>query len=205
MAPNDTQTEATETSPLLGKPDQNEQILASGAGILPDGPELHDAEEDGAEPDLERQPSNGENFKHEGLPEVKKRMKYIFPAIAIGVSWPWNVRPDALLNNPGLPFCCGPNAHRINLWDNRHRPQGSLLDLLDRNRLFPHPDCLSAPLRKAERHLRPQRMPPLWLPHLRNRRRALWPRALDWRTHRGQSIGGYRWRWHVRLRERIAV
>ena len=88
MAPNNTQPEPTETSPLLGKPDQNEQILASGAGTLPTGPELHDAEEDGAEADLERQPSNGENFKHEGLPEVKKRMKYIFPAIAIGVSCP---------------------------------------------------------------------------------------------------------------------
>ena len=88
MAPNISQPEPTETSPLLGKPDQDEQALGSGAGILPAGPELHDADEDGAEPDLERQPSNGENFKHQGLPEVKKRMKYIFPAIAIGASRP---------------------------------------------------------------------------------------------------------------------
>ncbi|KAF2032176.1 MFS general substrate transporter [Setomelanomma holmii] len=35
--------------------------------------------------DIERQTSNGDSSKHQGLPEVKKRMKYIFPAIAIGV------------------------------------------------------------------------------------------------------------------------
>ena len=38
--------------------------------------------------DLERQTSNGEIFKNEGDLEVRKRMRYIFPAIAIGVSIP---------------------------------------------------------------------------------------------------------------------
>ena len=205
MAPNITQPEPTETSPLLGKPDQDEQALGSAAGILPAGPELHGADEDGAEPDLERQHSNGENFKHQGLPEVKKRMKYIFPAIAIGVSGPRKLGPDTKLNNSGLPFCCGPNAHRINLWDHRHRSQGSLLNILDRNRLFPHPDCMPAPLWKAERHLRSQRVPPVRISHLRNRRHVVWLCALNWRAHCGQSFGRYWWRRHDRLRKHIAI
>ncbi|KAH7406206.1 major facilitator superfamily domain-containing protein [Phaeosphaeria sp. MPI-PUGE-AT-0046c] len=44
---------------------------------------LVEHEEDGG--DIERQISNGDSIKHLGLPEVRKRMKYIFPAIAIGV------------------------------------------------------------------------------------------------------------------------
>lgn len=87
MAPNSTRPELTETSPLLGKP--NGQVVDSGDGIAPAGPEPYDetdVEDNENDGDLERQPSNGESFKHQGLPEVRKRMKYIFPAIAIGVS-----------------------------------------------------------------------------------------------------------------------
>lgn len=199
MAPYITQPEPTEASPLLGKPDQNEQA------ILPAGPELHNADEDGTEPDPERQPSNGENFKHQGLPEVKKRMKYIFPAIAIGVSGPRTLGPDTILNNLGLPFCCGPDAYRINLWNHRHRSQGSLFNILDCNRLFPNSDRMPAPLWKAERHLWSQRMPAIRISHLRDRRHVVRLCALDWRTHRGQSFGRYRWRRHDRLRKHIAV
>lgn len=87
MAPNSTRPEPIETSPLLGKP--NGQIVNAGDGIAPAEAEAYDetdVEDNGDEEDLERQPSNGESFKHQGLPEVRKRMKYIFPAIAIGVS-----------------------------------------------------------------------------------------------------------------------
>jgi hypothetical protein len=75
-----------ETSPLLPKPDDNTALaIDPGNGIAPGGPipQDHD-EQDGG--DIERQTSNGDTSKHQGLPEVRKRMKYIFPAIAIGVS-----------------------------------------------------------------------------------------------------------------------
>lgn len=89
MAPNNLQSEPTETSPLLGKPDQNGQVIATSDGLIPVVPEPcdeTDQEDDDNERDLERQISNGSAFKQQGLPEVRKRMKYIFPAIAIGVS-----------------------------------------------------------------------------------------------------------------------
>ncbi|KAL1656870.1 hypothetical protein SLS61_000666 [Didymella pomorum] len=86
MAPINTRPEPTETSPLLGKP--NGQTVDPANGLTAVEPEPYDetdVEDNDNEPDLERQPSNGETFKHQGLPEVRKRMKYIFPAIAIGV------------------------------------------------------------------------------------------------------------------------
>lgn len=94
MAPDSTQPEPTETSPLLGKPSQNGQLVDPGDGIAPAGPEVYDdtdVEEDHDEQDLERLPSNGSAFKQQGLPEVRKRMKYIFPAIAIGVGSTMNI------------------------------------------------------------------------------------------------------------------
>jgi hypothetical protein len=71
---------ASETSPLLPKPTGDAPTIDVETGIAPEG--VH--AEDGG--DLERQVSHGDAFKHQGLPEVRKRMKYIFPAIAIGVS-----------------------------------------------------------------------------------------------------------------------
>jgi hypothetical protein len=74
MTPNPScsRQEPTETSPLL-QPQDPEPL-----------PNTITDEADGGE--LERQPSNGDSFKHQGLPDIKKRLKYIFPAIAIGVS-----------------------------------------------------------------------------------------------------------------------
>ncbi|KAH6620485.1 major facilitator superfamily domain-containing protein [Boeremia exigua] len=88
MAPSSTRPEPTETSPLLEEPSQPSQLKDPGSGIAPAGSEYHDEtddEDNDNERDLERQPSNGDHFKQQGLPEVKKRLKYIFPAIAIGV------------------------------------------------------------------------------------------------------------------------
>ncbi|KAF2796070.1 MFS general substrate transporter [Melanomma pulvis-pyrius CBS 109.77] len=80
-----------ETSPLLPpKPDRH---VDPSNGIAPGGAEIYDerdessdeqeGDEDGG--DVERQVSNGDTVKHQGMPDVKEKMKYIFPAIAIGV------------------------------------------------------------------------------------------------------------------------
>ena len=81
----------TETSPLLPKPHQEQSAhpIDPSNGLVPEGADPYEdrdeaPEEDGG--DIERQVSNGDGSKHQGLPEVKRRMKYIFPAIAIGVS-----------------------------------------------------------------------------------------------------------------------
>jgi hypothetical protein len=87
-AQDSTRPEPTETSPLLGTPQQHGQLIDPGDGVAPAGLIPYDETDVGGDAsgdDLERQPSNGDSFKHQGLPEVRKRMKYIFPAIAIGV------------------------------------------------------------------------------------------------------------------------
>jgi len=98
MTPNlppDEHVPAHETTPLLPNPTNDAQTTVVETGIAPEG--LH--AEDGG--DIERQVSHGDAFKHQGLPEVRKRMKYIFPAIAIGVR-----------NLSYHPFilCCCPKA-----------------------------------------------------------------------------------------------
>jgi hypothetical protein len=84
----------TETSPLIPKPDQDHYVDPS-AGIAPGGAQTYDerGESSGENPeeredggDIERQISNGDTVKHQGMPDVQEKMKYIFPAIAIGVS-----------------------------------------------------------------------------------------------------------------------
>ena len=71
---------SSETTPLLPKPNAGTSVIDPGGVLAPAGIQP----EDGG--DVERQVSHGDSFKHHGLPEVRKRMKYIFPAIAIGVS-----------------------------------------------------------------------------------------------------------------------
>ncbi|KAH7402544.1 major facilitator superfamily domain-containing protein [Pyrenochaeta sp. MPI-SDFR-AT-0127] len=78
------EVEPTETSPLLSKQKQVVFPLDPGNGIAPEGAGFAaDGEDDGG--DVEQQVTNGNSDKHHGLPEVRKQMKYIFPAIAIGV------------------------------------------------------------------------------------------------------------------------
>ncbi|CAO2657480.1 Nn.00g036060.m01.CDS01 [Neocucurbitaria sp. VM-36] len=77
------QHQPTETSPLLPKPTDDAPSIDPSNGITPEGAGPHVEENDGG--DIERQVSHGDSFKHQGLPEVKKQMKYIFPAIAIGI------------------------------------------------------------------------------------------------------------------------
>lgn len=79
MAPN-------ETSPLL--PESSLQPVSphpieQDREIAPDPHEDNSADVDGDQ--LERETSNGDASTRHGMPEVRKRMKYIFPAICIGV------------------------------------------------------------------------------------------------------------------------
>lgn len=90
----------SETTPLLSKPYDddlarvNSHPIDPSAGLVPGGADPYEsdegdvvAEENGG--DLERQLTNGSTAKrHTGMPEVKAKMKYILPAIAIGVSPP---------------------------------------------------------------------------------------------------------------------
>lgn len=83
----------TEASPLLPKPDHQREVpshpIDPSAGLVPEGADPYDDECDNAEEDggdLERRVGNDGHLKqYEGLPEVKKRMVFILPAIAIGV------------------------------------------------------------------------------------------------------------------------
>ncbi|KAF1831847.1 multidrug resistance protein fnx1 [Decorospora gaudefroyi] len=76
MAPN-VSRQRSETSPLLPK---ETGIVGTGTGIASEGSSTSDGG------GVERQISHdGDTSKHAGMPELKKRMKYIFPAIAIGV------------------------------------------------------------------------------------------------------------------------
>ncbi|KAL1641494.1 hypothetical protein SLS58_005999 [Diplodia intermedia] len=83
--------EPTETSPLLGQ-----RRTSDGLQVLPPQPvpeegdgENGEGDNGGDGGDLERQQSHvsegGSSLKHKGLPEVKKRMKYILPAVAVGI------------------------------------------------------------------------------------------------------------------------
>jgi hypothetical protein len=84
-----TLAEPSETSPLLSKPTHGSYPIDPSGGVGPEGSHVPGAnEQDGG--DIEQQVSNGDNSKHVGLPDVRKRMKYIFPAIAIGVSEAFN-------------------------------------------------------------------------------------------------------------------
>ncbi|KAF2021981.1 MFS general substrate transporter [Aaosphaeria arxii CBS 175.79] len=83
-------TTPTETSPLLPKPDPNHstQVQEQRTNSKDGSPqEVTNPGQPGTEDggDVERQVSHGDVPKHQGLPEVKRRMIYIFPAIAIGV------------------------------------------------------------------------------------------------------------------------
>jgi hypothetical protein len=91
----DSNHQPTETSPLLPKTDSHEQTsrhpIDPSGGIVPDGADPYqqedeDDDEDGG--DVERQTShtsNGQSRRFEGMPEVKKQMKWLFPAMGIGV------------------------------------------------------------------------------------------------------------------------
>ncbi|THZ16240.1 MFS general substrate transporter [Aureobasidium pullulans] len=77
--------QATETSPLLGK--QGPKPIDPSDGIVPDSAVTNGVTPEGEDGgDLERQTSLEERQKqYEGQPEMRKKMKVIFPALTIGV------------------------------------------------------------------------------------------------------------------------
>lgn len=90
-----THSQPTETSPLLPKPNHLSEILPHpvdlSAGLVPEGADPYENEQHNGEAEdggvVERQVSNNGRLKqYEGLPEIRKKMKYIIPAVAIGVS-----------------------------------------------------------------------------------------------------------------------
>lgn len=88
------QSEPSETSPLLPKLTEYVDPGDAPNGVLPRGDESREnANGHGnglVKPDdgEERQQDDGEEpVLYQGMPEVKKKLKYILPAIAIGVSF----------------------------------------------------------------------------------------------------------------------
>jgi hypothetical protein len=83
--------EPTETSPLLPTISNTSNAslgpIDPSGGLVPEGADPHAAhlgdDEDGG--DLERRLSRVSVRKYEGMPDVKKRMAYIMPALGIGV------------------------------------------------------------------------------------------------------------------------
>ena len=79
--------EATETSPLLAKSSAPDPVGAAN-GIPPSAAEAngHRREDQKPAEDAESQPSDAERAaQYEGMPDVKAKLKYILPAIGIGV------------------------------------------------------------------------------------------------------------------------
>lgn len=103
-------SEPSETSPLLPKPDHirdssRHPIDASG-GLVPEGadPYKDDEETENEDGDVEGQEIHMN--QHEGLPEVKKQMKYLMPALGIGVGTSLLMHTTSANPNTGLSCCC---------------------------------------------------------------------------------------------------
>jgi len=117
-------SDPTETSPLLPKPNKP---VDAGNGIASRYVEGYDEERDVGSSEeqgdadgghIERHASNGETTKHQGMPEVRKRMKYIFPAVAIGVSR-YLIRMEIMIatkTSLGIFGGCGPDFDCFYIW-----------------------------------------------------------------------------------------
>lgn len=83
----DDQHQATETSPLLAQSSMPDPIgTANGIPYSVIGANGYRREDQKSADDEESQPSDGERTtQYEGMPEVKAKLKYILPAIGIGV------------------------------------------------------------------------------------------------------------------------
>ena len=97
MPENEANIHSKESSPLLSR--DGIESVDPGGGIAPEGPPDTTAGDHGTFQDLDRpEDADGEALErqdsvqnrlkqYEGLPDVKKKLKYIFPALAIGVSF----------------------------------------------------------------------------------------------------------------------
>ena len=91
--------EPSETSPLLSNP--IESALEPGDapnGVLPSGNGPNGYANGIVRPDVEEGSQVGErNVPYQGMPEVKKNLKYIVPSVAIGVCYICQIVDDQLL------------------------------------------------------------------------------------------------------------
>ena len=99
----------SETSPLIPKSRSTlPQPPDAPNGTVPHeiGKNSH-AQEDGKSVDEEEAHSDdeGRERQYQGLPEVKKQLKYIVPAIAIGVWLACEAKGDVTLRLADLPVC----------------------------------------------------------------------------------------------------
>ena len=145
-------TGLNETSPLLPKPNTDVHAFAPSNDIVPAETDSHvNNEADGG--DIEQQPGNGGTSDYKGLPEMMERMKYIFPATAIGVgNWFFPTSSFELwLTEVSANFPCSsrPNPHRLHIRHNRHRTQRPLFNVMDSNKLLPHAFSLPAFVRQT--------------------------------------------------------
>ena len=114
------QYEATETSPLLGK---TSSILSDPGdalnGVPPSTAETNGHRSEQAKPaeDEESHRREDRTPQYEGMPEVKKKLKYILPAIGIGVSQIRDYSSNTSLTALDLSRRCRSNHHRLLLWE----------------------------------------------------------------------------------------
>ena len=111
---------SSETSPLLGPDREGVTPKAlngsTGDGTISDGGPL-----DGS--NLERHDSIDERraAQFEGRPEIRKQLKYILPAISIGVLETLICLVAPADRSEGFLVCSRSNNHCFQLWQNRER------------------------------------------------------------------------------------
>ncbi len=91
--------EPTETSPLLAKPGNVPEPGNAPFGVLPTehGVNVHANGDAKLGDDGESQGEPDRITQYEGMPEVKAKLKYIMPAIAIGVCSPTSQMDSQLI------------------------------------------------------------------------------------------------------------
>lgn len=166
--------DASETSPLLGQHD-NRSTNGLTKPVVADGvltPHLRESSEDLEQP-LPVEDSRDAQFQ--GAPEIQQKLKYILPALSIGVR-----RIDYPKGRQGLSHCadlprrCRSNHHRFQLWKHRQRAEGSQSHQLDCNVVFSDSDLLSATVRQVERHFWPESLLTVRVRCLRSGLSGLW-------------------------------
>ena len=114
--------EATENSPLLGKPDSAPNATGEGRnGAIANDGGVNGVQNGSGKPaeDEESQMDGGEEVtQYQGMPEVKAKLAYILPAISIGVCRT-RIWASPCSNAPDLSCGSGSDHNCIMLWHYR--------------------------------------------------------------------------------------
>ena len=105
-------TSATSSYLALSRSTTGETSPEEGGIFVYNKPFKAQAEEAGETEEVD----DARRQQYEGLPEVKKRLKYIFPALAIGVSPYCSCQHHVLTLLQDLPLRCGPDTRCVKLW-----------------------------------------------------------------------------------------